>query len=189
MNVPFSTALSGLITGAILTITIALFMYWPSNLSYHYPQELHRVSPPADLMVSVLDPSMSVSDKEAECLAKNIFFEAGVEPWEGKIAVGQVTLNRMGAKRWQSTICGVVYAKNQFSWTRSAQLLKQQPRGPLWEASVKAAQDVLAGVRLPNLRAALFYHTDYIDPPDWASPKFMLAQVSQHVFYFNDLKR
>jgi spore germination cell wall hydrolase CwlJ-like protein len=46
--------------------------------------------------------------KELNCLAKNIFFEAGGEPVEGKVAVGLVTLNRMEDPRFPKTVCGVV---------------------------------------------------------------------------------
>ena len=46
--------------------------------------------------------------KDIECLAKNIFYESGMEPTEGKIAVGMVTINRSQDGRFPSTICGVV---------------------------------------------------------------------------------
>ena len=32
--------------------------------------------------------------RQLSCLARNIYFEAGSEPFEGKVAVAQVTLNR-----------------------------------------------------------------------------------------------
>ena len=35
-----------------------------------------------------------LSDRDVECLARNIFYESGGEPTEGKIAVGIVTVNR-----------------------------------------------------------------------------------------------
>jgi hypothetical protein len=52
-----------------------------------------------------------VSMKEFNCLARNIFFEAGGEPEEGKIAVGLVTINRSTDGRFKDTICGVVDQK------------------------------------------------------------------------------
>ena len=57
--------------------------------------------------VAVLtDPVVNV--KEVACLAKNIFFEAGNEPEEGKVAVGLVTLNRLQDGRFGKSVCGVV---------------------------------------------------------------------------------
>lgn len=52
-----------------------------------------------------------VNPKELACLARNIFFEAGNEPEEGKVAVGLVTLNRVQDGRFANTVCGVVEQK------------------------------------------------------------------------------
>ena len=57
--------------------------------------------------------------REVECLAQNIYFEAGAEPIAGKIAVATVTLNHV-KQGFAKTICGVVKQKRngvcQFSW-------------------------------------------------------------------------
>jgi len=57
---------------------------------------------------------------QVECLAENIYFEAGHESDEGKIAVAFVTLNRVNSGRFENNICGVVKQKTgntcQFSW-------------------------------------------------------------------------
>ena len=45
---------------------------------------------------------------DAECLAKNIYFEAGVESTAGKLAVANVTINRTLNVNYPNTICGVV---------------------------------------------------------------------------------
>ena len=52
-----------------------------------------------------------LSDKDIECMAKNIFYEAGSEPTEGKIAVGIVTLNRTQDGRFGKSVCDVVKAR------------------------------------------------------------------------------
>jgi spore germination cell wall hydrolase CwlJ-like protein len=49
-----------------------------------------------------------LSDKDVDCLARNIFYEAGSEPIEGKVAVGMVTINRTQDERYPQNICGVV---------------------------------------------------------------------------------
>lgn len=55
------------------------------------------------------------SDKDVECLARNIFYESGSEPLEGKVAVGIVTINRSQDPRYPNTICGVVHQKSTVS--------------------------------------------------------------------------
>ena len=52
-----------------------------------------------------------LSDKDIECMARNIFYEAGGESTEGKIAVGVVTLNRTQDGRFGKTVCDVVKAR------------------------------------------------------------------------------
>jgi spore germination cell wall hydrolase CwlJ-like protein len=52
-----------------------------------------------------------LSDRDIECMARNIFYEAGGESTEGKIAVGVVTLNRTQDGRFGRTVCDVVKAR------------------------------------------------------------------------------
>ena len=47
-----------------------------------------------------LDVNLLLDNKEVMCMAKNIFFEAAVESTAGKLAVAQVTLNRVKSKRY-----------------------------------------------------------------------------------------
>lgn len=61
------------------------------------------------LVATLTHPVVDV--KEVACLAKNIFFEAGSEPEEGKVAVGLVTINRSQDPRFPKTLCGVVDQK------------------------------------------------------------------------------
>jgi spore germination cell wall hydrolase CwlJ-like protein len=52
-----------------------------------------------------------LSDKDVECLARNIFYESRGEPTEGKIAVGIVTVNRAQDPRFGKSVCEVVKAR------------------------------------------------------------------------------
>ena len=70
---------------------------------------------------------ISAADRTQQlaCLTRNIYYEAASEPFEGKVAVAQVTMNRVETGRFGRDVCGVVYQKNvvyekvicQFSWT------------------------------------------------------------------------
>ena len=57
--------------------------------------------------------------KQVTCLAENIYFEAGREPLDGKMAVAFVTFNRVQSG-YADNICGVVKQKIgnscQFTW-------------------------------------------------------------------------
>ena len=52
-----------------------------------------------------------LSDRDVDCLARNIFYEAGSESTEGKVAVGMVTINRANDPRYPRNVCGVVSQK------------------------------------------------------------------------------
>ena len=68
--------------------------------------------------------TFKVSSKDEECLARNIYYEAGSEPEEGKAAVGIVTINRVKDGRFAKTICDVV---NQRTITvRQKELVKTE---------------------------------------------------------------
>ena len=71
---------------------------------------------------SYLNGSLKLSSsqrKELDCLTKVIWFEARGESKHGKILVANVVRNRMNfGKPFATTVCDVVYQRNQFAWTR-----------------------------------------------------------------------
>jgi N-acetylmuramoyl-L-alanine amidase len=69
---------------------------------------------------NVIPDIQGASDEERNemlCLALNIYHEARGEKSRGQWAVGFVTLNRVKRAIWGSSVCAVVWAKSQFSWT------------------------------------------------------------------------
>lgn len=133
----------------------------------------------------------SVADrtKQLDCLAKNIYWEAASEPFEGKVAVAQVTMNRLESGRFAKDVCGVVYQKNvimeriicQFSWA-CENTHKVRPVHPaLYKESEEVAKKVLLeNFRLPSMKDALYYHADYVSP-GWKKPK--VGKIGAHIFY------
>ena len=119
--------------------------------------------------------------QDINCLAENIYYEAGIEPIEGKYAVAQVTLNRLRTRHWGSTVCAVVHAKAQFSWTLKKKRVK--PQGTNWTESKLIAERMLADkMRVRPLQSALMYHADYVKPK-WADRTQYITKVGQHIFY------
>lgn len=127
--------------------------------------------------------------RQLECLTRNIYWEAASEPFEGKVAVAQVTLNRMQSGKFPDSVCGVVYQKNvfyekvvcQFSWYCEGNQKMKPVHKPLWRESEEVAKKVLLeGFRLPGLKNALYYHADYVNP-GWQLPK--IDQIGRHIFY------
>ena len=140
---------------------------------------------------SDIDPGMSVAEysRQLDCLTRNIYWEAGSEPFEGKVAVAQVTLNRVESGRFANTVCGVVYQKTmfyekvvcQFSWYCEAGNRTRPIHSRAWRESEEVAKKVLLeGFRLPSVETALYYHADYVNP-QWGKPR--VAKIGRHIFY------
>lgn len=119
---------------------------------------------------------------DVECLARNIYWEAGVEPMTGKIAVGNVTVNRVKTRYWGTHICDVVYSKDQFSWTKERKRAWIKLQGKAWADSQAAAHAVLEGISVKQLNKALYYHADYVRP-NWQDHDKQVIKIGRHIFY------
>lgn len=140
-----------------------------------------------DMIEEKLDDIIQVKEQvkwtknDLECLTRNIYYEAGVESSVGKFAVAHVTINRLKVGYWGNSICKVVYAKKQFSWTLAKKL--PRPNSQLWAESEEIARKVLAGHRVRGLTRSLYYHAIYIKDPTWADTQHEAGQIGNHVFY------
>ncbi len=133
--------------------------------------------------------SIKTRERQLDCLALNIYREAGYEPFEGKVAVAQVTLNRASHPDFPKDICAVVYQKTvvmekvicQFSWYCDTSH-KNRPINPAaYKESYEVAKKVLLeNFKLDILKDALYYHADYVNPR-WGLPK--IGKIGQHIFY------
>ena len=133
--------------------------------------------------------SIKTREQQLDCLAINIYREAGYEPFEGKVAVAQVTLNRVQTGKFGKDVCGVVYQKNvvmekvicQFSWACDSVHRNRPINKEAYNESYEVAKKVLLeGFRLSILKDALFYHATYVNPR-WPLEK--IGQIGQHIFY------
>jgi spore germination cell wall hydrolase CwlJ-like protein len=158
------------------------------------------------------DTTLEIDVDEMHCLAKNIYFEARGESNRGKVAVANVTMNRVSSPHYPNTICGVVYqAKHsswwqqhngtlvpirnqcQFSWYcdgKSDTLYLTNKKGDVikanmqsWLDSLRIAEDSIRG-KAPEVvpTNALWYHADFIKPY-WSTSYTPVKKVGSHIFY------
>lgn len=113
------------------------------------------------------------------CLALNIYYEANVEPIEGKYAVAHVTMNRVEHRLYPDNVCRVVYEPYQFSWTLTPQ---KPPTGPGWKEAKRIAKVVLKGWSPDVSKGATHYHNDTVNPK-WAKQKYKVKTIGKHTFY------
>ncbi|ASQ91683.1 cell wall hydrolase [Prosthecochloris sp. GSB1] len=130
------------------------------------------------------DYTKAFKSREMEWLARNIYHEARGESWDGMLAVGLVTLNRVNSPDYPESIEGVVKDYKQFSWYWDGLPDKIRDR-KAWRMAKAAAAEVMLNPDLPlakELAGVLFYHADYV-APEWAGAKTEVATIGAHVFY------
>lgn len=125
----------------------------------------------------------SDAKKQVDCLAENIYYEAGHEPRDGQVAVAMVTMNRVSDPRFPKDICGVVKQKVnstcQFTWFCEPRKYINQE---VYQRNLEVALHVYANYENlnDNTYGAKFYHADYVNPR-WKLEK--TAVIGRHIFY------
>jgi len=147
------------------------------------------------------NPAQPIIDSQLMCLAKNIYYEAGLESRDGMVAVAQVTINRTEDDKFPKTVCGVVNQKTkvtvvredkpavktvcQFSWVCNtpAPVRFVSDR---WQTSLDVAKEVMySGLRLENeaMAEALYFHNTHVRP-NWGLER--ITRIGGHIFYSDD---
>ena len=170
-------------TTAIVLMAIGLFLSG-SLLKWTVSNKLANMETVTESTITA-----QVRDKQLACLARNIYYEAGSEPFEGKVAVAQVTLNRVASGQFPKDICKTIYQKNvvyekilcQFSWVcEQVGGVKPTNKGAFDESMIVAQKVLLENYRLPSLTEAMYFHGDYVNP-GWK--RTQVAKIGRHIFY------
>lgn len=142
---------------------------------------------------------VEVDERQLECMALNMYFEArNQKTTEAMAAVGYTVLNRVASPRYPNTICGVVYQgqrdsngnyirnRCQFSWVCDGKADVPNTRHPgeakAWKKANEVALQVLTGTIDNPVGSATMYHATYVNPR-WAKAYNMVAQIEDHIFY------
>lgn len=130
--------------------------------------------------------------QQVDCLAENIYYEAGHEPRDGQVAVAMVTMNRVLDPRFPKDICSVVKQKTkvesigdtriacQFSWFCEP---KKSINQEVYNKNLEVALYVYANYEVleDNTYGAKFYHADYVRP-NWKNLQ-KTTVIGRHIFY------
>ena len=91
--------------------------------------------------------SAGVSEEDLYLLANIIYCEAGGEPYVGKVAVGNVVMNRVKSSKYPDSIKEVVYDRGQFSPVGDGNLKRALKHNKANEDCYQAAMEALAGAK------------------------------------------
>lgn len=173
------------------------------------PSQLEQPAITTKLPEPVL-PEVDVD--QMHCLAKNIYFEARGESREGKIAVANVTVNRVESSRYPDSVCEVVHqavysrwwlehngrqvpVRNmcQFSWYcdgKSDTVFLTDEYGntiqanmEAWVESIGIARMALEGRLADVTRGATHYFNPTLADPEWQHAFTQVAIIDNHTFF------
>ena len=198
-----------------LTLLVGIFLLWTTSLnsgntnkiwvSLEVPIYNNKIPTTLlDIPNSHRDFNKSVDlvltdPQELECMSKNIYFESALESTAGKLAVAQVTLNRVKSRHFPNTVCTVVKQgkhsqsgfpvrdRCQFSWYCDGKSDVPRP-GNLWKDSQRVAKVILQrhiNAQLLDITdGSTHYHANWMEEyPRWSTQRKKLVSIDQHIFY------
>ena len=115
--------------------------------------------------------------KDIELLARIIQAEAIGECYQGKLAVGEVVLNRVKSDKFPNTIKEVLFQHNQFCGVNSG-LFKQE----IDSDSLKAAYEVYAGTNITG-GGLFFLNKNKSKQTGWFDTLTFTIRIGDHWFY------
>lgn len=116
---------------------------------------------------------VTFADGDRYLLANLIYCEAGAEPYEGKLAVGSVVINRVLSSKYPNTVVGVIYAPRQFSPAASGRLALALEKNKATQQCYQAADEAMSGVT--NVGNCVYFRTPI--------PGLTGISIGGHIFY------
>jgi spore germination cell wall hydrolase CwlJ-like protein len=124
--------------------------------------------------------STDLSEDDLECLVRNVYHEARSEDVLGQAAVAHVTLNRVRSPAYPDSVCGVVWQRDQFSWTNDGKSDRMMDLDAIGKA-VDVALAASRGKIEDPTGGALHYFAHRKARPNWAKDSYRFI-LGQHTF-------
>lgn len=177
-----------------IALILLIFVCYIGYVNHSYDKQqvesrvsAHPVSTFTIKKVNLPPPPVQIPSDDIVWLAKNIYFEARNQTEKGKLAVLNVTLNRVYSSYFPNNIKDVVTQKNsrgcQFSW--------------YCDGEPDIIDDVLTFNKIKSFvfkhlseknkivdvtNGALYYHANYVTP-NWSYEKRKTTVIGTHIFY------
>ena len=134
-------------------------------------------------------------NNDYHCLASNIYWEARNQPLLGRLAVAQVTQNRVDNSRYPDTICSVVKQTKfypsgnidlhscQFSWyCDGVSDIPLEHELDVYEEAFYMAVDFIENRPIDVTEGSTHYHNTKVSP-SWSLVLDKVVQIEEHIFY------
>lgn len=123
--------------------------------------------------------SYDVSAKELLLLQKIVMAEAEGEPYEGKVAVANVVLNRLRSAHYPKTIQEVIYQKAQFSPVANGRLRRVHPN----QDSIRAVTEAMKGRKAVPDNTCFFLSLTLAQDLTVHHSQTKVKTIGHHTFY------
>ena len=127
------------------------------------------------IKLSSSSDSSSQTSGDLYLMARAVYGEARGEPYQGKVAVAAVILNRVRNKDFPNTVSGVIYQPWAFTAVHDGQI-NLEPEA----ASYQAATDALNG--WDPTYGSLYYYNPNTASSSWIFSRQTTTVIGQHVF-------
>ncbi|WP_445491237.1 cell wall hydrolase [Niallia sp. 03133] len=121
------------------------------------------------------DNSLKISNEDENLLARLVHAEAKGEPFEGKVAVAEVVLNRVEHKQFPDTVPEVIYEKNAFEPVLNGSIHESAD-----DESHKAVQEALK--EQENDDDLLYFYNPETATSDWIFSRKVIKTIGNHAF-------
>lgn len=145
------------------------------NPDWIYPKDVIKTTPTTQDVANPPAVVKSYADADLDLLSRLVEAEAGGEPYEGKVAVAEVVMNRVAA-HWGSSIRAVIYQPGQFSPVANGMI-----NHPASADSIRAAKEVLS-TYTGNPNGALYYYAPSKTSNSWIRTRQVLFVIGNQVF-------
>lgn len=122
-----------------------------------------------------------ISQRDLQCLAEALYFEARGEGAKGQRAVAEVILNRVDHPRFPQTVCGVVNQRGQFTYNKNARIREKGTYARVQKVALAA----LSGAPRTLTNGATYFHTPAVRP-SWSRRFERTVRIGAHIFYRSD---
>lgn len=121
----------------------------------------------------------AVSSEERDLLERVVEAEAKGEPYEGKVAVANVVLNRVASSEFPDTITEVINQKISGGSYAFTPVQNGSINNPASEESRKAVNEAITN---RAQKETLFFYNPDIATSDWIKSRPVVARIGDHVF-------
>ena len=133
--------------------------------------------------IQLVEDKKEVNSNELTCLTRVIYYEARDQGTKGKLAIADVTLNRVDSNMFPHSICKVIKQHGQFSWYRHGKHRYKNFEED-WDEAKDIAEKATKHRNSVLPKNVLFFHADYVHPR-WSHKLRRVAHIEDHIFYAN----